>query len=718
MKKNIPLHVNILTIFTVLVSIIVLSVVGYGYKSNSDAAVIAAHQLLRRVETSVAEKTQTLFDTAFRTVDTYVNFQDIGEKASIHSHPLGHVFFRFLEQNKDFTSIFIGFNDGDFFLVSSLRGRDKLKSSLNIPRTAVWYTQIIAHLDNGQRYELRRYMDAGFVTVGSSSDLNVQYDPRRRPWFKSASTTDVATLSDIYIFSLSEEPGITVARRFDAAVQGVIGVDLSLANVSHFLKSQLVGTGSEIMIFDAAGDVYAYPDLNKLITSIGVTESTSASNEKVAALDSPALMNLIQLFQNKEGDSIHNQSLLVGDTTHLVGIEALPKEYGRELFIGLTIPETTFTGPIAEVGKRTLFVSLSMLLLFLPIIYFVSKRISRPLKTLRNDVENIKAFKLDTPIDVQSKILEIRELSKATETMREALNAFGSYIPKPLVKSMIVNDIIPTLGGDRREMTFLFSDIKDFTTISETLTPEQVTSSITSYLEKMSWTILQNNGTIDKYIGDSIMAFWNAPVTNSEHAFHACLTALQCKEVLTAFNQHRRDNGEPEFLTRMGMHTGEAVVGNIGSSDRMDYTAMGASVNLASRLEGLNKYMGTDILVSRPAMLAAGEDFLFRFAGKVVPKGTATGLCVYELLGTRNDATGVYAPFAVSDEIMQKTEQWEAAIRLFLARDFMGAKAAFSALLEEYGTDPLIKKYLELTQEFSMQPPDDSWNGEQNFDVK
>lgn len=718
MRKHIPLHVNILTIFTVLVTTIVLIVIGYGHKSNSDSAVIAAHQLLRRVEMSMVEKTQALFDTAFRTVDTFINFKDIGQKASIHSHPLESVFFKFLEQNKDFTSIFIGFEDGDFFLVSSLHGRNELKKSLGIPENAVWYTQTIAHQADNQRYELRKYLDTGFVTVGSSAELHVQYDPRRRPWFRSASETDIATLSDIYIFSLSDEPGITVSRRFDATVKGVVGVDLSLANVSHFLKSQLIGPGNEIMIFDTIGNVYAYPDLNKLITSIGITESDSTKNAKIAALGSPALTALVQLLQTKDTDVIHDQSLLVDGTTHLVGIEPLPKEYGKELFIALTVPESTFTGPIAEVGKRTFFVSLGMLFLFLPILYFVSKRISRPLKILTQKVENIKAFKLDSPINVQSNILEIRELSKATETMREALNAFGSYIPKPLVKAMIVNDIVPTLGGDRREMTFLFSDIKDFTTISETLTPEQVTSSITSYLEKMSWTILQNKGTIDKYIGDSIMAFWNAPVINTEHAFHACLTALQCRNVLSVFNQHRRDNNEPEFLTRMGVHTGEAVVGNIGSSDRMDYTAMGASVNLASRLEGLNKYMGTDILISRPTMLAAGDEFLFRFAGKVVPKGTTDGLCVYELLGTKINATGMYAPFSVSEEIMQKTEKWEAAIRLFLSRDFAGAKAAFTPLLEEYGADPLIEKYLKLTQEFSIQSPDDSWNGEQSFDVK
>ncbi|BCS87968.1 adenylate/guanylate cyclase domain-containing protein [Pseudodesulfovibrio sediminis] len=705
-------------VFTILVSVIVTILVGYGYKSNTDAAVIAAHQLLSQVEDSVADKTKVLFDTAFRTVSTAVSFPNIERKATIHSHPLEHVFFNFLEQNKDVTSIYTGFGDGDFFLVSSLHGRGNMKKSLNIPSQAAWYTQVIGHRPDGQRYELRKFLDAGFVTVGSSTTLNVEYDPRNRPWFKSTDETNIATLSDVYVFSLSGEPGITVSRRFDGLIHGVVGVDLSLSNLSRFLKSQLVGKDSEIMIFGANGDVYAYPKLDRLVTSIGVDNGRPGQWNKVGALGSKVLSALMRQFMKDSDKSLQNKSLMVDGVSHLVAVTPLPKSYGKELFIGMAIPESSFTGPIADVGKRTILVSLGMLFLFFPVIYIVSKRISRPLNELTKSLEEIKAFKLDTPIKVRSHIFEIRELGKASETMRETLNVFGRYIPKPLVESMIVNKIVPTLGGDRRMMTFLFSDIKDFTTISEQLTPEQVTGGITQYLKDMGETILDNGGTIDKYIGDAIMVFWNAPVADDEHAFHACLTALECRDVLTAFNQKRRENGKPEFLTRMGVHTGEAVVGNIGSSDRMAYTAMGAAVNLASRLEGLNKYMGTDILVSESTMRAAGEGFLFRFAGKVVPKGSSVEMGVYELLGTRHGATGVFAPFAVDVESMNKVREWEGAMDLFLARNFVGAVDAFSALLDLYGADSLVDKYHTLAQSYAVTPPDTAWCGELSFDVK
>lgn len=718
MKRTIPLHVNILTVFTLVICCVVLSVVSYGYVKNSDTAVLSAEQLLEKIGSSIVERTRKIFDTAFMTVDTYVGFPDIGEKASLHSHPMSPAFFKFLSQHPDFTSMYIGFGDGDFFLVSSLRGRENLKKSLGIPTNAVWYTQTIGHRPDGQRYELKKYLDAGYVTVGSHSELGVTYDPRKRGWYQTSIESDVATLSDIYVFAFSDEPGITVSRRFDSDVPGVIGVDLSLANLSRFTQRQLIGEKSEIMIIGASGDIYAYPDIDKLISSINMTAQHPAGLSKIESLQSPVLVSLLNQFGGLEKSGSGGDDLRVDGVSYLSHVDALPKEYGKELFVCVVVPEENFTGPIARIGRQTLFVSVGILALFLPVVFFVAKRISRPLNKLTDAVHDIKAFNLESPVLVKSQIIEIRELEKAMETMRGTLKAFGSYVPKPLVEAMIVNEMVPVLGGERKEMSFLFSDIKGFTNISETLSPEEVTGSITRYLKQMSRVILNNQGTIDKYIGDAIMAFWNAPADDEHHARNACMAALQFRDALAEFNAHCRATGAPEFLTRIGVHTGDAVVGNIGSADRMDYTAMGASVNIASRLEGLNKYLGTDILVSETTVKAAGEEFQFRFAGKVTPKGTSVGLGVYELLGTQHGSDGVYAPYAVPSAMTEWIREWDVAVEMFLSRDFTGAMTAFSACLERHGPDGLIENYLSLAKEYIVRPPDESWRGEQTFNVK
>ncbi len=718
MRKNIPLYLNILTVFTILMCTIALCIIAYGYIQNSRIAIFSAQQLVKQTGAAIGERTQSIFDSAFMTVNTYVGFNEIEEKPSLHSHPMSNAFFKCLQEHNDFTSIFIGFADGDFFLISSLRNREKMKKEKNIPANAAWYTQTLGHLPSGRRYELTRYMDKGFVTVGSDSDSNPSYDPRIREWYRSAKITDKAVLSDIYMFALSGEPGLTVSRRFDGPVPGVIGVDISLANLSIFMKKELVGKNSEIMIFEKSGDLYGYHDMEKMRSSIYSKANSKLDRPKVTGLKNPVLDSLVLNQQKHPGKTIHIQQLNVDGEKYISLVDPLPSEYGKKLFVAITVPEAFFTKPIAEIGTRALFVSLGILILFLPLIHLVARKLSKPLIELTRSVDNIRQFKLNKKVDIKSRIVEVRDLSEATETMRSTLNSFGKYIPRPLVQSMLVNNIVPRLGGERKKLTFLFSDIKDFTSISETMPPEKLTETITGYLKCMSRVILDNNGTIDKYIGDAIMAFWNAPVDDRQHARNGCLAALSFRDALTKFNANCRAHNEPEMLTRLGLHTGEAVVGNIGSSDRMSYTAIGAAVNLASRLEGLNKHLGTDILVSESTKLLAGDRFMFRFAGRVMPKGTAHSCGVYELLGTCPDSTEEYARFAVRPQDKTKVLQWEKALEALLARDFNQAEKLLINHLDTNGPDRLADYYLKLTREFLAHPPKKDWQGEIRFNVK
>lgn len=717
MKKCLPLYINILSVFTILISIIVLSVVAYGYVKNLDIAMFSAEQLITQTGSSIGERTQNIFDSAFRSVNTFAAFPEIGEKPSIHSHPMSSVFFKCLQENSDFTSVYIGFVDGDFYLVSSLCGREKMKQDMNLPDKAAWYTQFIGHLPDGRRYELKKYLDEGFVTIGSSSAFDVQYDPRKRPWFQSAVATDLSVLSDIYVFAFSGEPGLTVSHRFDGNVQGVIGVDISLPNLSKFMAGQKVGKDCQIMIFTPDGELYGYHDQDRLTKGINLSRARSGSRVTVADLKSRVLDSLLESCKGQHGDKLILDRLLVDGEKYISLVDPLPREYGRDLLVAVVVPESFFAGPIARIGQRTLLVSLGILFFFTPAIFLVAKRVSRPLKKLTEDVKNIHGFQLDCPVTVHSNVVEIRQLSQALETMRSTLNAFGRYIPRPLVESMIVNNIVPELGGERKVLTIMFSDIKNFTSISETMTPEVLTASITNYLKTMSRIILGSGGTIDKYIGDAIMCFWNAPAADPDHARNACLAALRCREELKIYNAACRERNEPEMLTRLGVHTGEAVVGNIGSSDRMDYTAMGAAVNLASRLEGLNKYLGTEILVSESTVREVGHIFLFRFAGRVVPKGTSTAQGIYELLGTVPGASGDYASFAVSQWDRERVERWEKAFGIFLSGRFAEAVEAFAVYLED-GPDPLVDYYLNMARKYAEKAPENGWLGEVVFDAK
>ncbi|SFV00260.1 adenylate/guanylate cyclase domain-containing protein [Bradyrhizobium arachidis] len=217
--------------------------------------------------------------------------------------------------------------------------------------------------------------------------------------------------------------------------------------------------------------------------------------------------------------------------------------------------------------------------------------------------------------------------------MRSVVRSFASFIPRPIVRQLIETGSSLRLGGSRREVTVLFTDVADFTAKTERADPSQVMIYTSRYFAVLSDEIMRHQGTVDKYIGDAVMAFWNAPADDPDHTANACRAVLACLAANEALNKDFRREGWPPYDTRFGLHVGDAVVGNVGSSDRMNYTALGATVNLASRLEGLNKSYGTRVLVSSAVRARVGHAFLFRSVDNITPKGFAEPIEVSELRG-------------------------------------------------------------------------------------
>ncbi len=268
---------------------------------------------------------------------------------------------------------------------------------------------------------------------------------------------------------------------------------------------------------------------------------------------------------------------------------------------------------------------------------------------------------------------------------REIRRAFGQYLSPHVVGEIARDPERLKLGGALQEVTLFFSDIADFTSISERSKPEELVAKLNDYFSRTTRIIQERGGTLDKYIGDAIMAFWGAPLPVEGHAEHAILSALEIQKELRG----------AEFATRIGVHTGIVLVGNIGSDIRFNYTAIGDSVNLASRLEGLNKQFGTRIIASETAMLAAGGGVEARRVGKVRVKGRAAPIGIYEPLGSRGD----HGPLGEAG-----LKEFADALALFDSARFRDAAAAFSALFEERG-DPTAKIYAGVCERYAKDPP-------------
>jgi len=255
--------------------------------------------------------------------------------------------------------------------------------------------------------------------------------------------------------------------------------------------------------------------------------------------------------------------------------------------------------------------------------------------------------------------------------------------------------------GEKREMTVLFSDIRGFTSLAERMSPEKLAAFINEYLSPMTRIVFDEKGTLDKYIGDAVMAFWNAPVEQPDHALRACRAAVKMLQKLDELKTVWRAAQYPELEIGVGINTGPMVVGNMGSDVRVDYTVLGDAVNLGSRLEGTTKQYDTRIVLAESTYLAVREHVVARRLGAVRVKGREEPVRIYQLR-----ALGV----AVGTE-KDTITTFEAGLDAWAQRRFEVARAAFQTVLEAWSDDTPSRLYLKALDEFATTPPAPDWDG-------
>ncbi|MET3841258.1 adenylate/guanylate cyclase domain-containing protein [Bradyrhizobium sp. OAE829] len=352
---------------------------------------------------------------------------------------------------------------------------------------------------------------------------------------------------------------------------------------------------------------------------------------------------------------------------------------------------------------------------------FISTGITRPVRRLLEGTRAVEAGRLDGSIDVTTRD-EIGQLTSAFNNMVEQLRhkermreTFGRYIDPRVVAGLIDRQAQTATDGERRVMTVLFCDMKGFTSLSTGMTPQGLVKVMNHYLSTMSGPIRNHHGIIDKYIGDAIMAYWGPPFNeDGEQARLACLAAIDMARRGTALRTEL-----PELLgvrtvpsdcdVRIGVATGEVLVGSIGSEFMMSYTVMGDAVNLASRLEGANKAYGSHCLVSAPTIAAAGDGLAFREIDRLVVVGQSQPETVFELIGREDELT----PDQVS-----LLDGYSKGLAAYRERRWDDARHAFSAGLEAVPGDGPSKVFIKRIGEFQANPPAADWDGAWRLDEK
>ena len=288
------------------------------------------------------------------------------------------------------------------------------------------------------------------------------------------------------------------------------------------------------------------------------------------------------------------------------------------------------------------------------------------------------------------------------------------YVSKNLVKEILENPegYYSSMLGSRKPVTILFSDIVGFTTVTERADPVSLVKQLNEYLSRMVAGVFDNDGTLDKFVGDAVMAVWGNVSSHgiAGDAKAAARAAIAMRRELRDLNEHWRANGTEELKIGIGLNQGEVLVGNIGSEAKMDFTVIGDAVNLASRLEALTRTYHVDILLGPTVTELVRDEFYLRTVARVQVKGKTKPVEVCALIAARDED--------VDPEFLKSLEVYEEGIRKFRDRDFRQAKILFSRFLEFYPDDELAKMYLERTLEYEQDPPDEAWNAVEVFTKK
>lgn len=545
-----------------------------------------------------------------------------------------NLFFPFVKIQPHFSWISFGKDTGDFLGVNRM-SKDRYQ------KVNSFWSEEAGTANRSYEYFIAQDGKSIKLQDQDKSEQTV-YDARERPWYKQAVAKEDANTNpiwtDVYVFSSTSRPGLNTALRVERGDQflGVLSVAIELERLSAYLKekfSDKPGTAfimkpdTSLIAFVDSGEVTVKsgsdtkPTLRKLEDSyhpllVAAREALEQSGINLSAIEEPTQIDVSQA----DGAVMYVTYAPVG---------------ARGWIIGTVIPEEAFLKAINENNFNLMLLMSAALIVVVLLAIIISRNLFvRPISALTQQTKLIENFSLQDVTPVQSSIKEIDDLSTAFVQMAKGLGAFQKYMPSEVVQTLLKNDQLAQVGGINRTMTILFSDLEGFTTISETLGPSLVPH-LSEYLHDMSTEIHKERGIIDKFIGDAIMAFWGAPVVNDNQAVDACRAALRCEEILKAKQDLGNSGDAPVFKARFGINTGRVIVGNIGSDARMDYTVLGDPVNLASRLEGLNKNYGTTILLGATTHEFAKYDVIARQVDTLKVKGKDQKTPLYELLALR-----------------------------------------------------------------------------------
>jgi len=587
---------------------------------------------------------------------------------------------------------FVGYPDGRMLYAGRTDSfSPEQRKEFNVPPGDPVVVRVIEG-DGAARRDVWRFLGAD-GKPGASYSQPSDFDPRQRPWYAGTRQGAAPVLTEPYRFAWSNEAGVSVGVPMPQG--GVIGFDTSLATLSRLIVQYKLTPNSIILVATGTSDIF-------------IETRPCESNDEACLPGDEAVRALVRRTAAEAAGANLERDVQVAGRDYKLIVHQVPPIYGRPFAIAAAVPLEELTAASRVLIERAVVVAGSAVGLAILATLLVSLLLSRSMARLAIKTQRIRDLDFSDKVPVTSRIAEVLRLSESVERMREGLEVFGHYVSKDLVRQIMRSPASTGVGGERRDVTVMFTDIEGFSRISENIAPELLTSRLSRYFEALGTAISGNRGMIDKYIGDSVMAFWNAPELDPDHVVHACRAALQAAAASHALADKWRRRGRPVFRTRFGLHAGPAVVGNVGARERINYTLVGAVANQASRLEGLNKVYGTDVLASGEVASRASDQFVWRHIDRIVAAGTTEALEIFEPLGEAAMAE-VHAGFL---------DHWRAGRAAYVDGGFEEAVAHFEAAAALRPGDGPCRVFIARCSDFARSGLPANWDGAWHFDKK
>jgi adenylate cyclase len=680
--SNIRLRPSIVLLFVILVVPIFTAMLWFTYTTNDSMTRTNAKDLMERFRFEATTNTQNLL----KPIETMV-----GTAATLGSTQ--QQFFRdatswdylkdILSHSETTSSVYVGFEDGTFRMVmrttpGMLIQNQSVPADSNLAYR--WIDRGNINQLNQSVFDIFTFKNKQDLAIGATQ-VPATYDPRQRDWYRAASINKKVTITAPYIFSSSGLPGITIAAPFyaEGKMIGVIAADITLENLSKFLAERVVSKGAMSLIIDDHDKVIANSNLKEQAKRV----AGKIDLKHVGALDSdlPAL-------------AMVQQSKVSNKEEYAVSFSSFASDSSKRWQILIVAPLDDFSGPLKENNKRLLIFGTLAIILQILFIYFLSRLIAKPLERLEKKVNDVRELvEVAQPEVIESPIREIASLSRAVDTLDHAVRSFAAFVPVGLVKHLIDSEQQLQLGGKSRFLTIMFCDVEAFSTLAESSPTQELLMRISAYLEAVTLSVNEEHGTIDKFIGDAAMAFWGAPAELNDHAWHACAAAVRISQRMAKLNEQWVSEGLAPLQIRIGIHCDSVMVGNIGSKHRMSYTVMGDAVNIASRLEGVNKDYGTQICVSQSIYREVGERLTLRPIDEVTVKGRRSASHIYELFGVI-DGDHQTSGLEASEETIEQCKLTKFAHQAYAEKNWQEAAIRYEAVLAVYPKDQLAGNML------------------------